>query len=359
MNPADEISDKRSIKEFKGTTFSNYKKSEVKKQLLKSIGEGKIEPACYWSIEFICAGQYAILWEIILEFTGRHIHLGNPKLPIYIQSRYEAFKDVITSGYLDNELRMRNSPKIRKLFAEIISILCQSRKKHPFSKVKFDKADFNMTNLAERLKAPNVSYGNQVFMKEDQNIFFVAINELGYHLSKDNYNGSMACYWVEWLLEYETLIKKQKSKVICGRRSYVPVESKDQMDIVWMVWDILLYEAKNKSTGHTKIIRALLDVFCIRWSSGIKKRRRWLLYFAISLITEKFNPNTPLFTNKNQISHIKDKINIIYRQIKKNEVKPATDYLFNNSFTNNAKNLENTIAKLDKMSQLGFIPRNT
>ena len=33
-------------------------------------------------------------------------------------------------------------------------------------------------------------------------------------------------------------------------------------------------------------------------------------------------------------------------------------YLFNNSFTNNSKNLEKTIAKLDKMSQLGFIPRN-
>uniref|UniRef100_A0A6C0C5M2 Uncharacterized protein n=1 Tax=viral metagenome TaxID=1070528 RepID=A0A6C0C5M2_9ZZZZ len=359
MNMTDEISDKRSIKEFKGITFSKYKKSDVRKQLLKSLGEGKIEPACYWSIEFICAGQYAILWEIILEFTGRHIHLGNPKLPIYIQSRYEVFKDIITSGYLDNELKMRNSPKIRQLFAEIMSILCQSRKKHPFSKVKFDKADFNMTNLAERLKAPDVSYGTKIFMTEDQNIFFVAINELGYHLSKDNYNGAMGCYWVEWLLEYETLIKKLKQKVICGRRSHIPVNNKDQTDIVWMIWDILLYEAKNKSIGHVKIVKALLDIFCLRWSSGLKKRRRWLIYFAISLITENFNEKIPLFTNKEQISHIKDKINVIYRQVKKNEIKPATDYLFNNSFTDSEKNLENTIAKLDKMSQLGFIPRNT
>ena len=358
MNIADEISDKRSIKEFKGITFSKYKKSDAKKEFLKSLSNGKIEPACYWSVEFICAGHYADLWEMILEFVGKNIHLGNPKLPIYLQSRYEVFKDIVMNGYLDNELRMRNSDKMRKLFAEIIAILCQSRKKHPFSKVKFDKADFNMANLQEKLKAPNVSYANKIFMKEDQNIFFVAINELGFHLSRDNYNGKMACYWVEWLLEYESVIKKQKQKVTCGRRSYVPVSSKDQLDIIWMVWDILMYEAKNKSTGHAKIIKALLDIFCIRWSSGVKKRRRWLIYFAVSLITEKLNTNISLFGNKEQIAYIKDKINVVYRQIKKNEMKPATDYLFNNSFTNNAKNLEKTIAKLDKMSQLGYIPRN-
>ena len=59
-----------------------------------------------------------------------------------------------------------------------------------------------------------------------------------------------------------------------------------------------------------------------------------------------------------KIKTVKDKVNLLYKEIKKHEKKPATDYLFNNSFTNNAKNLEKTIAKLDKMSQLGYIPRN-
>ena len=159
-------------------------------------------------------------------------------------------------------------------------------------------------------------------------------------------------------MEYENIIKKQKKAIIIGRRSYVPVEDKNQKDIAWLIWDILLYEAGNKGNGHVTIMKALLDTFCIRWTTGSKKKRRWLLYFAISLVTEVFNTNIPLFTDKTCILQIKNKINVIYRQIKTNEEKPATDYLFNNSFTDREKNLKNTIDKLDKMNHMGYIPRN-
>jgi hypothetical protein len=353
-----EISDKRTIKEFKGITFSKYKKSEVKKELLKCLMNGKLEQSCYWSCEFICAGHFLDLWEIILLFVSENIHLGNPKLPIYLDSRYEIFKNILLNGYLDNEIKMRNNDKIRHLFAEIMAILCLSKKKHKITKIKFHKEDFNLTNLTCKLQAPNLSYANTIFTKEDPNEFFIAINELGYHLSKDSYNNTMACYWVEWILEYEAILKKGKNVIKVGRREYVPVDSKLQKDIIWLIWDILLYEAQNKASGHVKIIKALLSLFCIKWSVGFKKRRRLILYFAISVITDIFNTNISLFTNKDKIKYVKEKINIIYRQIKKNEEKPATDYLFNNSFTGGAKNLENTIAKLDKMNELAFIPRN-
>ena len=67
-----EINDMRSEKEFKGVTFSNFKRTDVKKELLNSLSTGKIEPALHWSIEFICCGCYIELWDILLNFMGKH-----------------------------------------------------------------------------------------------------------------------------------------------------------------------------------------------------------------------------------------------------------------------------------------------
>ena len=116
-----EINDKRLLGEFKGMTFSKYKKTEVKK-LIKNILSNKVEAACYWSIEFICAGLFAELWEIIFLIYS-NTFISNPKLPLYIEMRYKHFKTILSDGYLDDELKLRNNDKSRKLFAEVIAVL--------------------------------------------------------------------------------------------------------------------------------------------------------------------------------------------------------------------------------------------
>ena len=42
------INDIRESSELRGYTFSKYKTTDVKKQFMDTMLNGKIEPACYW-----------------------------------------------------------------------------------------------------------------------------------------------------------------------------------------------------------------------------------------------------------------------------------------------------------------------
>src|SRR5210317_833535 len=349
MNEND-INDKRLQKEFSGITFSQFKKSDVKRQLINAILYNKIEEASYWSAEYICSGHFIDLWEIIILLIGKHIHIGNPKISIYLELRLNFFRDMLNNGYIDNEIKMRNNQKIREMFAEIVCVMCLSRKKNSFDVPKIPVEEYNILRISYKLEADSLEYGQDSVHKDDPKELFIAVNELAYNISSNVKNMTKCIYWIEWILGFEALSKRENKLVFYGARRAYSVANPFQKDIVWIIWDLILKTAKKKSKGMYKIITSINNLFCLKYSSGTKRKRKYLMFYSIALLTEYVDNSVKIIQNPELIEQIKKKINVIYKQIKVNEIRPKTDYLFNNSY--NSGNLEKTIERLEKMNSL-------
>jgi hypothetical protein len=322
------INDARTSSDFVGTTFSKYQKSQVRNALLKAIRESSMEAALNWSAELICAGHLLDLWDIVFLVMSKHIHLANPKLPVYVATRYATFKKLLLeSGGL--ELELRNHRVVRQLFAEMMGVLCFSPKKPSMEVVKIKHAEeFNVTGMAHKLQAPHVNFARPIFKPDDPTELYVAINEFVYHLSPAQHSMLNACYWLEWILAYEGMCRKKKDPCLIDPRKAVTVTDKYQTDVIWLIWDAIKHvtEEVAASSGHQswlpKVIEALYELFLVRYSPAVKTRRRYLLYFTMSLLTEPCDPLVSLIHNKAQIEFMVKKVDLIYKALKKHEVSP-------------------------------------
>jgi len=347
------INDKRTWNEFRNISFSGFKKTKVKTELLNSIFQSRPEPSCYWCAELICAGHFMDVWNIIILFVSKHIHIGSPKLPIYISLRMKLFKQIM-SEHSEEDIYMRNHQSIRNLFAEVITTICYSRKKHAILLVDIkNKDEYSMPVMQTKLKAPDISYGTTVFKPEDPPELFVAVNEFAYHLSKSSSNEYTACYWLEWLINFDTICKKNKQLCLIERRTWAKVESKFQKDSIWLIWDIVLARAEEKGCNATlSIIRSLLDMFCLRYTTDVKRTRKFILYNCIGLLTGPVDLTIPIWNDKTVITDITDKINVIYKEIKVNEFSPKVNDLLHKVEKSNA---DKTKEKLNIMNTLQTI----
>jgi len=347
-----DINDGRLANDFRSFSFSNFKKAEVRKQMMENMKRGRVEPACYWCAELICAGHYADVWESVIHYMSKYIHCANPKMAIYLNMRYTVFRNLMTQSqnYVTNELHMRNHPSIRKMFAEIICNLSLSNKKPSIEPIRINRLEeFDISLMTERLKAPSAKYGKHLFRVKDPHELLVPINELAFSLSPEGKSMNWACYWIEWIIEFDTLCKQRKQPIKLVPREYIN-DSKSKTDSIWLVWDVF-YDLVGKMNYPylNTIIDALCDLFCVKYTTACAKRRRYIFYFIVELLTESILQTGEIVADKTVLLNVTENINNIYKQIKVNEQRPNTDYMF--SGLEAEDNFKRTIQKLEMLNK--------
>lgn len=347
-----EINDIRSGPDFKTSSFSKYKRSDVNKELIQCMAKGRVEAAVHWCAELACAGHFADIWECIITALARYS--GNAKVAIYIESKLAAFKHILNQGEFARELDLRNQSTIRAIFAEVVCVICFAPKRSVLEPIKLDKNEgFDVLLIQERLTAPDTELGDDIFCKEDPKELYIAINEFAYCISPQSANLAGACYWIEWIIEFAAICLRRKTTCKCMRRDFAEVPPARQMDVIWMIWDCIRHRAQYKSKLIQKAVDAALSLFSLNYTPAACKRRRHLLHFVVSIVIDTTERATEIIAEKDKpvLHSVLSQLNDLYADIKQNEVSANTDYLF--SSLDDARNtMDASIKKMQMMNAM-------
>lgn len=295
--------------QFRTHTFSNFRKTKVLKELENCIYYQKKEEAFYWTGELICSGHVLELWNLFLHVLCRYIHIHNPRLPLYIDKKFMEFKEYAAKA---NDLELRNKKEVRTLLFSVTLILCESKRDTILEELQFE---FKFENVFTNLKAPNVDYIKPYFKEGDPKEIYIPLNECAYHLFETK-NRVDIFYWIDWMIQYDELCLKKKKPLVCVSRDFIPVKS---TNIIWMLFELFL--SFQEPDILFKIIQSLVRLFSIKYTTYTNKKRKHILNLCVMLIiNDSVEFTTKIIENTSVFIPIEENINLIFEQIKKNEI---------------------------------------
>jgi len=321
------INDDRPSDSFRKKTFSGFKKNDIINAVLKSIEAKKVENACFWTTECILSGYSLTLWEKLVNFSGKIIHINNPNLPHYLYRKNLVFNNQINrlnTTSKDKYLFLRNSQMIRNLFFDIVSTLATSSKTKRYDKYPKidDSEDFVFTNIQKRLCAGmNILPAHIIHFNDPEEIRII-INEIFALLKNKQFGYDKCCYWTLWLLRYEVVHKKKKKVWLIDEREVEGLHKKYCGNIVWVLWETIFEEMNlRKNRNISKQIQSLYELFKCNYTIGKRTSRIPLIFNAIGYLTHTISFKIPIRNDYKLFIQVQSNVNKMFGAKKKHEIK--------------------------------------
>ena len=74
-------------------------------------------------------------------------------------------------------------------------------------------------------------------------------------------NYEICIYWLSWIFEWEKINIKKNKVFKCGFRSVNDVDQKYYTDLVWFIWEIVLYTSKDVHNCSLKLLSINPQIF--------------------------------------------------------------------------------------------------
>jgi hypothetical protein len=305
--------DTRIIQDFKTTTFSGYDKKQVIAELKKKILECRVETAVTLAFELLACGDINKIYTILDWVIFRKIGIQNPVLPYryfrrfkqFLQIRKQIINNLKETGKKDTkheiekqaELELRNSTRIRNQIAELITILCHSGKKNTKTAIKCKSEDFHTNKIKEMTKSGDNNYVHSIIRLGDSPETRMACNEIMWGIIQKN--ETHARYWISWLFQWDAYLLSNGVKLECASRNHI-MDSIDNKDISWLLWDMLLANANKLDERIQLNIHAIFNIYKYKWSTNNKKSRIHYILLVVDYLTKLYSIGKGIIADSSQ-----------------------------------------------------------
>jgi len=320
------IVDPRPLEEFKDKTFSEFKKRDIFNELFKSMETGKVENTCFWITECIVSGYTIELFEKLLLFGSKIVHINNPKLPQFLWLKYHSFMnsiDHISKKERKQYIHLRNTQSIRNCLTDVAVTLAMSPKTKRYDKYPKPKEDldFSFTSIKNKMNATMQLLPSHIIKFTDPEELRVIMNEFFFNLKNELGGYEKASYWVAWLVQWEKINKKKKLAFEIEERPIKGLKKNLCRDLIWLVWSVIFEEANLRNIEIKKQIQSLFLLYKYNFSLGKRNSRLPLVYHAIGYLTLPIKFNIPVRKNENIFLQTQCNVNKMFQNKKKYEVK--------------------------------------
>ena len=314
------IYDKRLIKDLKIDTFNKFKKKDVFKMLSSQIKNQNIDNSNHWGVELIISGHAIELFEKLIEFYVLEISIKNPKYIIYLWQQYEYFTEIVNK--LDDILETRDILEIRNIFADIITCITLSNQ---FQLPKIQKINIlDISNIPQiRVIYPSKEYLIPFIKSNDIQQILIPINEILNHIkTPKNSSNDMIIYWLSWLVCWEIEYTKKNNIGALSERPNNKIEKIYWRDFVWLLWEIIIAEAKLKNNDIiTDIIEKNYRFYIYYHNKKNKYKKLFFLIYCIVIFIKEVDLNINIYTsfeNYGKVILATSNINSLYNYIQLN-----------------------------------------
>jgi len=248
-------------------------------------------------------------------------------LPFYFYKKNEIFYNQLKHLNLKknkNEiLLLRNNQMIRNLFFDVVTTLSLSSKTKRYDKYPKinEKTDFNFYDIQKRLCAEMNILSDDIIKFNDPNELKIIINEIYTLLKNKQFGYERCCYWILWLVKWESLHKKKKLPYTIDERDISDIPKKCKTNFIWIVWEVVFKEIKNRNEQQSeKQIKCLYELFKYNFTNGKRTGRLPLLFHAIGYLTHTINFNIPIRNESNIFIQVQCNVNKMFSDKKIHEI---------------------------------------